>query len=80
MKAIYYKRLASGQISDIIDQLYEAYKYTKTFRTVQLGNNIFEIQVDCFSEDDLLNLNQIFYKAGFVNNLEKLLGKWKQKQ
>ena len=75
MKAIYYRRLASGQISDIIDQLYEAYKYTKTFRTAQLGNNIFEIQVDCFSEEDLDKINRVFYKAGFVTNLEKLLGK-----
>lgn len=75
MKAIYYRRLAPGQISDIIDQLYEAYKYTKTFRTAQLGNNIFEIQVDCFSEEDLDKINRVFYKAGFVTNLEKLLGK-----
>ena len=75
MKAIYYKRLASGQISDIIDQLYEAYKYTKTFRTAQLGSNIIEIQIDCFSEEDLDKINRVFYKAGFVTNLEKLLGK-----
>lgn len=76
MKAIYYKRLASGQISDIIDQLYEVYKYTKKFTTSCLGNsNIFEIQVDCFSEEDLDKITRVFYKAGFVTNLEKLLGK-----